>query len=144
MCTLIFPTDNQTAGRQVCAWSSGALLSAARKVDWTAGEASRVGAQSGTTGGKGTLQLLSDLTSCIALTARLALPIHLYWCRSTSELPQSCCYGLCSPMVTLSDYFSFTGFFQFAQQIPMSITSPSGPIQLGRVCKKWWCRCPSV
>ena len=74
MCTLIFPTDHQTAGRQVCAWPSGALLSAARKVDWTAGEASRVGAQSGTTGGKGTLQLLSDLTSYIPFTTRLALP----------------------------------------------------------------------
>ena len=43
-CLQKFPTDHQTAGRQVCTWSSGALLSAECEVDWTAGEVSRVGA----------------------------------------------------------------------------------------------------
>ena len=31
---------------------------------------------------------------------------------------------------------SFTGFSQFGQQMPMSITSASEPFQLGRVRKK--------
>ena len=73
---MIFPTDHQTAGRQVCTWSSGALLSAACRVEWAAEAARTTGTQSGANWGKGTLQLLSHLTSCIPFTTRLALPTH--------------------------------------------------------------------
>jgi len=55
--------DHKTAGRPVCSWLSGVLLSVACEVDWTAGAACGAIAQSEATRSKGTLQLLLDPTS---------------------------------------------------------------------------------
>ena len=68
VCTVTFPTDHQTAGRQVCTWSSSAFLSAACGVEWAAEAACATGTQNGANWGKKSLRFFSDFTSCNTAT----------------------------------------------------------------------------
>ena len=57
---MICVSDYKAPGRPVCSWSSSALLSAIREVDWRAGAACGAGAQGGAARSKGTLRFLHD------------------------------------------------------------------------------------
>ena len=65
---IIFSIDLKTSGGPICSWTSSALLSVVREVDWTAGVACGAGAQGGAAGSKRTVRLLLDPTSFTATT----------------------------------------------------------------------------